>query len=93
MPEITAADFDLEGKSPLDLEHRRREIVRELNEKYRGPEDPTVPLILLYELVAVTNMLRRRTAGPPKPTKTQKERAAKPSKRATIDDLASDLGL
>lgn len=93
MPEISTINFDLDNLTTLDLEHRRAEIVKQINTYPMGSDDPEVPLSLLHELLAVTNRLRRGHAGPPKPTKTQKERAAKPTKRASLEDLEADLGL
>lgn len=93
MPEISTLDFDLDNKSQLDLEHRRSEIVKQIASYPMGGDDPNVPLSLLHELLAITSRLRRGHAGPPKPTKTQKERAAKSTKRASLEDLEADLGL
>lgn len=83
MPEVTAATFNLDDKSPVELENRRREIVSDLSTRYKGYDDPDVPPSLLHELVAITSQLRRKNAGPPKPAK----RAAAPKVKATLDDL------
>lgn len=71
--------FDTNGKTPSELEQRRRDIVLSLTTTYRGYDDPDVPLDLLSELALITSTLRRKNAGPPKAKRT--------SKRPTIDDL------
>lgn len=81
MPEATLKSFSLDGLAPQELETRRRTIVSDLTTKYKGYDDPDVPLDLLAELTAVTSALRRKTAGPPKVSKLQK------GKKASIDDL------
>jgi hypothetical protein len=82
VPEATLASFNLEGKNPGELEQRRREIIGDLQTKYKGWDDPTVPMSLLQELAAVTASLRRKTAGPPKAAKPPKITRPK-----SIDDL------
>jgi hypothetical protein len=58
--------IDTEGKSPAELEARRREIVLSLTTQYKGYDDPDVPIELLRELALLTSTLRRKNAGPPK---------------------------
>jgi len=83
MPEATPATFNLEGKSPAELEMRRREIVQSLTRDFKGYDDPDVPITMLQELAAVTASLRRKTAGPPKVAKRSNGGG-----KATMDDLA-----
>lgn len=66
--------------TPAELEARRREIVYDLTHKYRGYNDPEVPLILLQELAIITSTLRRKNAGPPRAKPTRKP-------QATLDDI------
>lgn len=73
--------FDLVGKTPSELEQRRRDIVGSLTTQYSGYDDPDVPLELLGELALITSTLRRKNAGPPRRAATR--RSAKP----TVDDL------
>lgn len=74
--------FDLVGKTPSELEQRRRDIVTSLTTKYRGYDDPDVPIELLSELALITSTLRRKNAGPPKTSRPKGSRS-----RPTIDDL------
>lgn len=74
--------FDASGKTPSELEQRRRDIVQSLTKEYRGFDDPDVPLDLLRELALITSTLRRKHSGPPK---AKKPSGAKP--KVTIDDL------
>ena len=77
---MDAQSFDTNGKTPSELEQRRRDIVASLTTKYRGYNDPNVPLELLSELALITSTLRRKNAGPP--------RASRPrSARPTVNDL------
>lgn len=86
MPEATLATFDLESKTPDQLEQRRREIV-----SIYGPngmekiDDMTQDH--LRELAALTAALRRRT------TPSVKKRAAKAAKapKVATDDLLSQI--
>lgn len=78
MPEATIAQFNLEGKTPSELEQRRRDIIAEMTLQYRGYDDPNLPIGLLQELAAVTSSLRRRTAGPPKANKTAAQKRKPP---------------
>lgn len=82
MPEANAETFGLQDRTPTELEARRREIIAFLQTQPRGFDDPNVPLEILQELAAVTAILRRKSAGPPKVAK----RASKTP--ATLDDLA-----
>lgn len=84
MPDL---NVNLDGKSPGELEERRREITKILTTQYKGYDDPSIPTTLLHELVAITASLRRRTSGPPK---TAKPRKAMP-KTASTDDLMIDF--
>ena len=67
------------GKTPSELEQRRRDIVMSLTMKYRGYDDPEVPLELLSKLALITSTLRRKNAGPPK--------VSRPRQRPTVNDL------
>lgn len=73
--------FELNGKSPSELEQRRRDIVMSLTTQYRGYDDPEVPLELLSELALITSTLRRKNAGPPRRAATRR------NSRPTVDDL------
>lgn len=84
MPEATIAVFDLANATPGELEARRREIVGSLTTRYRGYDDPEVPIELLQELAAITATLRRKTSGPPKVAK----RSNGSKLPTTLDDLA-----
>lgn len=86
--EATLSALNLAGKTPAELEQRRREIVKSLTENYRGYDDPDVPTHLLHELAAITATLRRKTSGPPKVAKT---RATK--KAVSTDDLMGGIDL
>lgn len=73
-------DANSNGKTPSELEQRRRDIVASLTTKYKGYDDPEVPIELLSELALITSTLRRKNAGPPKaPSKARN--------RPTVDDL------
>lgn len=89
VPEPTAESFSLQDRSASELEQRRGELVSVMTTKYRGYDDPELPVSILHELLVITTMLRRRTSGPPK-AKEPKTKA--PSKRASMDDLANLLG-
>lgn len=83
MPDVTLSDFSLEGKSPDQLEQRRREIVA----KYTGGVSALAEMTNddLKELAALTAALRRRTT----PTaKARKPGKGKPAKVSTDDLLA-----
>ena len=73
--------FDAQGKSPSELEQRRRDIILSLTTTYRGYDDPEVPISLLHELAFITQTLRRKNAGPPRRTTTSKR------SRPTVDNL------
>ena len=73
------AQPDTNGKTALELEQRRRDIVALLTTTYRGYDDPEVPLELLSELALITSTFRRKNAGPPK--------VSRPRQRPTVDDL------
>lgn len=81
MPDASTI-FNLDDKSPPELEARRREIISTMSTKYRGYDDPDIPMELLQELAVVTSQLRRKNAGPPKATP---KRAS--TKAANADDL------
>lgn len=83
MPEANIAMLNLDDKSPPELEARRREIIATMSQNYKGYADPDIPMELLQELAVVTSYLRRKNAGPPKPTRVAKS----PKIAATIDDL------
>ena len=89
MPEVTAVDFDLQGKEASELEARRREIVSKIAAMPKRYDDPDVPMELLQELALITGKLRRKTSGAPK--------EAKPTKRGSgpkmsLNDLANIVG-
>jgi len=67
---------------PVRLEARRREIILDLTTKYRGYDDPEVPMDLLRELAFITSTLRRRQSGPPR-----RKSAANGRAKFTVDDL------
>lgn len=85
MPEANLTTFSLEGKSPAELEGRRRALIEEMKQKYKGYDDPQIPMSFLQELVVITSTLRKKNSGPPKDPK--KVAAAKTKVKATIDDL------
>lgn len=87
MPEGSLNTFDLDGKTPAELETRRREIISVLTTQYKGYEDPTIPTILLQELAIVTGTLRRKNAGPPKKVKAEPTGGTAKGKKASIDDV------
>jgi hypothetical protein len=87
MPELTLQSLNLEGKTPGELEQRRREIVQQLKSYPKGYDDPGVPIELLHELAAITATLRRKTSGPPKVAKKSKT----VTKTTSTDDLMSGL--
>lgn len=82
MPEVNITTFNLENKSPPELEARRREIILTMQTKFKGYDDPSIPLETLQELAAVTSYLRRKNAGPPKAAKSASKKSV-----ATTDDL------
>lgn len=84
MPILTAKDFDLEAKSPSELEQRRREIIAHISTFPQQENDDAVPFDLLRELAAITSTLRRRNSGPPK---TANVRAKKPRTKHDPDTL------
>jgi hypothetical protein len=84
MPEITLNNFGLEGKSPAELEQRRREVVKAIASFPKQYDDPDCPEVLLQELALITGTLRRRTAGPPKEAKASKRSGAP---KATVEDM------
>jgi hypothetical protein len=88
MTEATLAALNLDGKTPAELEQRRREIVSSLTTTYKGYDDPDVPTHLLHELAAITATLRRRTSGPPKVAKKTRV-----SKVSSTDDLMGGIDL
>lgn len=69
--------------TPSELEQRRRDIVLSLTTKYKGYDDPEVPVEVLHELAFITQTLRRKNAGPPKVKRAPASAKSKP----TIDDL------
>jgi hypothetical protein len=69
-------------RTPTELEARRREIVVSLTTKYKGYDDPDVPIDLLRELALLTSTLRRKNAGPPRAKRDGKQRIV-----ATAEDL------
>lgn len=73
--------FDPDGKTPSELEQRRRDIVASLTTKYRGYDDPDVPIELLHQLAVITSTLRKKNAGPPRRAATRR------TSRPTVDDL------
>lgn len=79
---FTMADLE-DARSPAELEARRREIVHDLTHRYRGYDDPEVPIPLLQELAVLTSTLRRKNAGPPRTPRP----AATTKRQATIDDI------
>ena len=88
MPEATLLVLNLAGKSPSELEQRRREIVKSLTEVFKGYDDPDVPSHVLHELAAITATLRRKTSGPPKVAKASRKKST-----TTTDDLMGGLDL
>lgn len=88
MPEATLLTLNLAGKSPAELEQRRRAIVLSLTTEYKGYDDPDVPSHVLHELAAITATLRRKTSGPPKVAKVSKKKST-----TTTDDLMGGLDL
>ena len=86
MPEATLLTLNLAGKTPAELEQRRREIVKSLTEVYKGYDDPDVPAHVLHELAAITATLRRKTSGPPKVAKPRAKKSV-----TTTDDLMGGL--
>lgn len=86
MAEATLDHLNLSGKTPAELEQRRRDIVEDLKKNYKGWDDPSVPTSLLHELAALTSTLRRRTSGPPAKPKVRAKRGV-----STTDDLMIDL--
>jgi hypothetical protein len=88
MTEATLSHLNLDGKTPAELEQRRREIVQSLTTQFKGFDDPDVPTTLLHELAAITSALRRRTSGPPKVAKKTRV-----TKAVSTDDLMGGLDL
>lgn len=82
MPHATLEALDLANKTQAELEDIRRQIISEMQTKYRGYDDPDVPEELLNKLAVVTISLRRKNAGPPKAPKK-----ANGKEKVTIDDL------
>lgn len=85
MPEQSLSDFNLDGKTPSELEQRRRSIIETIKGFPKSYDDPELPLDLLRELALVTGTLRRSTAGPPKRAKPSKRPSGAP--KATVSDL------
>ena len=83
MPHATLDAFNLNNKTPKELEERRSAIITEMQTKYRGYDDPEVPEELLNELAVVTISLRRKNAGPPKEPRARRTNGVKVS----TDDL------
>lgn len=79
-------EFNGNGSStdltPGELEQRRRDIVLSLTTKYKGYDDPDVPVEVLHELAFITQTLRRKNAGPPKV-----KRSPSTKSKPTVDDL------
>lgn len=90
MAEATLAHLNLDGKTPAELEQRRRTIVLSLTTEFKGYDDPDVPSSVLHELAAITATLRRRTSGPPKVAKPKRLGA---KKTVSTDDLMGGLDL
>lgn len=88
MPLVTLEQFDLQGKSPQELEQRRQGIEKELEKFSEGMDDPDVDIKLLQELSLITGVLRRaRTSAPVRASASKKE----PKKVATLADLENML--
>lgn len=85
MPDVTLTDFALEGKTPDQLEQRRRELVA----KYVGGVSALADMTNddLKELAALTAALRRRTTPTAKARKPGKGKGPKVS----TDDLLAGL--
>lgn len=83
MTTATIDALNLDGKTPSELEARRREIVQYLLSMPKGYDDENVPESVLHELAVITGALRRRTAGPPKAKKPTGTAGPKP----TVDNL------
>lgn len=84
MPDaITSFNDDLEPKTHAELTLERDALHKRIASEYTTFDD--APIDLLHRLLAITRMLRRKTAGPPK--------AAKPktSSKADPNQLLSDL--
>jgi hypothetical protein len=71
-----------EDRTPAELEMRRREIVTSLTTRYRGYDDPDVPIEILRELAVITSTLRRKNSGPPRARRGPNGR-----RTYTVDDL------
>lgn len=84
MSEVTLSTFQLDGKSPSELEQERRAVVAAIAAFPGSYDDPDLPETLLQKLALITGTLRRRTAGPPKAAKPSKKSGAP---KATIEDL------
>lgn len=83
MPDATIKTFNLDDKTPSELEARRRDIIVTMKKFPLGYDDPGVPEELLQELAVVTSTLRRKNAGPPK----EKKASTKGPKALSADDL------
>lgn len=70
----------LEGKSALELQQRRTEIL----DSMKGVPMSEAPTEILQELAFIFTVLRRKTSGPPKTAK-QSKRSSGP--KADVDDL------
>lgn len=79
MPDASEV-FNLGEKSPVELEARRREITAHLNSLPKGYDDPACSTETLQELAAITSILRRKHAGPPKVAK-------RTGPKASLEDL------
>lgn len=73
-------------QTPSELEQRRRDIILLFTTKYKGYDDPEVPLDLLRELALITSTLRRKNAGPPK-AKRSAAGAGGVGRKPTLDDI------
>lgn len=83
MPDATIVTFNLEDKTPPELEARRRELILHMQQKFGGYDNDNIPEEMLRELAVITSTLRRKNAGPPK-----KEKApTKSGPKTTINDL------
>lgn len=81
---ITTPPNGSDGRSAAELESRRREIIEELRQKFRGDYDhPDIPFSTLQELTLLTQTLRRKNAGPPK----EKRPAASRKPPSTLEDI------
>jgi len=83
MPEVSVMFPQLEDMAPGDLLTRRSALLAEIK-AYPKADDAPEPL--LHELLAITRMLRRKTAGPPKAKKD-----AKPTAKVNAADLMDGI--